>query len=100
MPHHTKTKPSQKREGFVVSARPLYCPHTAIREPRGAVQPTDDLRGQDNGCCLSAQLLTEDAAMTKDTDRYAWASHYLQEMSKAVIDDVVKVLESPGNIEA
>ncbi|MBB6289747.1 hypothetical protein HDC32_004646 [Pseudomonas sp. JAI120] len=35
--------------------------------------------------------------MTKETDRHAWASHYLQEMSKAVIDDVVKVLESPGN---
>ena len=37
--------------------------------------------------------------MTKEMDRYAWASHYLQEMSKAVIDDVVKVLESPGNVE-
>lgn len=29
-------------------------------------------------------------------DPYAWAAHYLQEMSKAVIDDVVKVLESTG----
>ena len=46
-----------------------------------------------------AKLLAEDAAMTKETDRYAWASHYLQEMSKAVIDDVVKVLESPENVE-
>ena len=46
-----------------------------------------------------AKLLAEDAAMTKETDRYAWASHYLQEMSKAVIDDVVKVLESPCNAE-
>ena len=44
-----------------------------------------------------AKLLAEDAAMIRNTDRYAWASHYLQEMSKAVIDDVVKVLESPGN---
>jgi len=44
-----------------------------------------------------AKLLAEDNAMARDTDRYAWASHYLQEMSKAVIDDVVKVLESPGN---
>jgi hypothetical protein len=44
-----------------------------------------------------AKLLAEDAAMIRDTDRYTWASHYLQEMSKAVIDDVVKVLESPGN---
>ncbi|TFY91916.1 DUF3077 domain-containing protein [Pseudomonas nabeulensis] len=46
-----------------------------------------------------AELLAEDAAMARDTDRYAWASHYLQEMSKAVIDDVVKVLESPENAE-
>lgn len=42
-----------------------------------------------------ANLLAEDAAMTQKIDRYAWASHYLQEMSKAVLDDVVKVLESP-----
>ena len=46
-----------------------------------------------------AKLLAEDAAMTKETDRYAWASHYLQEMVKAVVDDVVKVLDSPGNIQ-
>ena len=46
-----------------------------------------------------AELLAEDAAMTRDTDRYAWASHFLQEMSKAVIDDVVKVLESPCHTE-
>jgi len=29
--------------------------------------------------------------MVRDTDRYAWASHFLQDMSKAIIDDVVKV---------
>lgn len=40
-----------------------------------------------------AKLRAEGAAMTKSTDRYAWASHYLQEMSKAVINDVVQVLE-------
>ena len=39
-----------------------------------------------------AKMLAQDAAMERNTDRYAWASHYLQEMSKAVIDDVVKVL--------
>ncbi|MCU1752528.1 DUF3077 domain-containing protein [Pseudomonas sp. 6D_7.1_Bac1] len=44
-----------------------------------------------------SKMLAEDAAMERKTDRYAWASHYLQEMSKAVIDDVVKVLEAPGN---
>jgi hypothetical protein len=41
--------------------------------------------------------LADDAAMVRGTDRYAWASCYLQEMSKAVIDDVVKVLEAPGS---
>ncbi|YAF62605.1 DUF3077 domain-containing protein [Pseudomonas sp. E102] len=35
--------------------------------------------------------------MIRGTDRYAWASYYLQDMSKAVIDDVVKVLEAPGS---
>lgn len=37
-----------------------------------------------------AKMLAEDAAMERDKDRYAWASHYLIEMSKAVVDDVVK----------
>jgi hypothetical protein len=44
-----------------------------------------------------SRMLAEDAAMERKTDRYAWASYYLQEMSKAVIDDVVKVLGAPGN---
>ncbi|UZE18299.1 DUF3077 domain-containing protein [Pseudomonas sp. B21-054] len=43
-----------------------------------------------------AKLLAEDAAMIRNTDRDAWASCYLQDMSKAVID-VVKVLEAPGS---
>jgi len=33
----------------------------------------------------------------RDVDRHAWASHFLQEMSKAIIDDVAKVLDAPGN---
>lgn len=44
-----------------------------------------------------AKLLATDAAFVRDSDRHAWASHFLQEMSKAVIDDVVKVLEAPCN---
>lgn len=47
-----------------------------------------------------AKLLAEDAAMIRGTDRYAWASCYLQDISKAVIDDVVKVLEAPGSHSA
>jgi len=43
------------------------------------------------------KLLASDAAMVRDTDRHAWASHFLQDMSKAIIDDVAKVLDAPGN---
>jgi len=46
-----------------------------------------------------AKQLAEDAAMTKETDRYPRASHYLQEMVNAVVYDVMKVLDSPGNIQ-
>jgi hypothetical protein len=42
-----------------------------------------------------AKSFAEDAAYAKDTDRHAWAAHYLTAMSKAVIDDVVKVLTQP-----
>ncbi|MNC08645.1 hypothetical protein D3C75_562410 [compost metagenome] len=31
-------------------------------------------------------------ALAQDSNRHAWAAHYLTTMSKAVIDDVVKVL--------
>lgn len=40
-----------------------------------------------------AKGLTMDAAYFKDNDRHAWAAHYLTAMSKAVIDDVAKVLD-------
>ena len=47
-----------------------------------------------------AKLLASDAAMVRDSDRHAWASHFLQDMSKAIIDDVVKVLDAPFNNRA
>ena len=46
-----------------------------------------------------AKLLASDA-MVRDSDRHAWASHFLQDMSKAIIDDVVKVLDAPCNNRA
>jgi hypothetical protein len=39
-----------------------------------------------------AKTLTEDAAYATDTDRHAWAAHYLTSLSKALVDDAVKVL--------
>lgn len=44
-----------------------------------------------------SKLLASDAAMVRDSDRHAWASHFLQDMSKAIIDDVAKVLDAPYN---
>ncbi|MHC8316027.1 DUF3077 domain-containing protein [Pseudomonas sp. LB3P31] len=41
--------------------------------------------------CL-AKSLTEDAAYAKGSGRHAWAAHYLTAMSKALVDDSVKVL--------
>lgn len=35
-----------------------------------------------------AKKLALDAAMEEQGERYAWASHFLAEMGKAVIDDV------------
>ncbi|BFT61356.1 DUF3077 domain-containing protein [Pseudomonas moorei] len=47
-----------------------------------------------------AKLLASDATMVRDSDRHAWASHFLQDMSKVIIDDVVKVLDAPCNNRA
>ncbi|ANJ58123.1 hypothetical protein PMA3_24330 [Pseudomonas silesiensis] len=45
-----------------------------------------------------AKTLTEDAAYATNTDRHAWAAHYLTAMSKALVDDAVKVLTRDRNV--
>ena len=42
-----------------------------------------------------AKSFAEDAAFNSDTDRHAWAAHYLTVMGKALIDDVIQAL-MPG----
>ena len=54
--------------------------------------PIADALAQASDLLLLAKSLTGDAAFAQDSDRHAWAAHYLTTMSKAVIDDVVKVL--------
>jgi hypothetical protein len=54
--------------------------------------PIADALAQASDLLFLAKSLTVDAAYTQDSDRHAWAAHYLTTMSKAVIDDVVKVL--------
>ncbi len=54
--------------------------------------PIADALAQASDLLFLAKSLTLDAAYAQDSDRHAWAAHYLTTMSKAVIDDVVKVL--------
>ncbi|OPK06902.1 DUF3077 domain-containing protein [Pseudomonas sp. VI4.1] len=54
--------------------------------------PIADALAQASDLLFLAKSLTVDAAYVQDSDRHAWAAHYLTTMSKAVIDDVVKVL--------
>jgi len=42
-----------------------------------------------------SRLLTADSSVVRDPDLHAYASQYLQELSKALIDDVVKVMDTP-----
>lgn len=39
-----------------------------------------------------AKALSLEAALDADGARYAWASHYLSEMGKAVIDDLTQAM--------
>jgi hypothetical protein len=55
--------------------------------------PLGDALSMASDFLFLAKSLCVDAAYEKDTDRHAWAAHYLTSMSKAVVDDVMKVLE-------
>lgn len=54
--------------------------------------PIVDALAQASDLLFLAKSLAVDAAYAQDTGRHAWAAHYLTTMSKAVIDNVVKVL--------
>jgi hypothetical protein len=43
------------------------------------------------------KLLTADSTVPRDSDLHAFASQYLQELSTALIDDVVKVMDAPSD---
>jgi hypothetical protein len=68
-----------------------YCSDQALfRVNRGV--PVVTALAQASDLLFLAKMLAADAAYARDTDRHAWAAHYLTAMSKAVIDDVVKVV--------
>ena len=71
----------------------LYCSGHPLFHVNRDVPLTDALAMASDLLCL-AKAFTTDAAYICDTDRHAWAAHYLTTMSKAVIDDAVKALQA------
>ncbi|BFT61393.1 DUF3077 domain-containing protein [Pseudomonas moorei] len=69
----------------------LYCADQALFHVTRDV-PLGDALAMASDFLFLAKALTQDAAYAKDTDYQAWAAHYLTAMSKAVVDDAVKVL--------
>jgi len=69
----------------------VHCSDQALfRVNRGV--PISEALKQASDLLFLSKAFAEDAAFAKNTDRHAWAAYYLTEMSKAVVDDVVKVL--------
>jgi len=69
----------------------IYCADQALFHVTRGV-PLGDALSMASDFLFLAKTLTEDAAYARDTDRHAWAAHYLTSMSKALVDDAVKVL--------
>ena len=88
----TKIDASAISELKTIGLTPLiYCSDQALFNVRAGV-PIVDALSQASDLLFLAKSFAEDAVYAKDSDRHAWAAHYLTAMSKAVIDDVVKVL--------
>ncbi|MEJ5059242.1 MULTISPECIES: DUF3077 domain-containing protein [unclassified Pseudomonas] len=69
----------------------IYCADQPLFHVTRGV-PLGDALSMASDFLFLAKALTEDAAYARDTDRRAWAAHYLTSMSKALVDDAVKVL--------
>ncbi|MFS2069404.1 DUF3077 domain-containing protein [Pseudomonas sp. CT11-2] len=69
----------------------IYCSDQPLFHVTHGV-PLGDALSMASDFLFLAKKLTEDAAYARDTDRHAWAAHYLTAMSKALVDDAVKVL--------
>jgi hypothetical protein len=78
-------------EAKTIGFTPIYCSDNAMFHVSAGV-PINVALAQASDFLFLAKALTEDAAYAKDTDRHAWAAHYLTAMGKALIDDVVKAV--------
>ena len=69
----------------------LYHSDQALFNVRSGI-PILDALSQSSDLLSLAKSFAEDAAFIKDTDRHAWAAHYLTVMGKALLDDVIQAL--------
>lgn len=69
----------------------LYCSERPLFQVSPGL-PIGDTLAQASDLLSLAKAFAEDAAYSKDSDRHAWAAHYLTAMGKAVVDDVVQAL--------
>ncbi|UVL00488.1 DUF3077 domain-containing protein [Pseudomonas sp. B21-048] len=69
----------------------IYCSDNPLFHVSAGV-PVNEALAMASDLLFLAKAFAEDAAFIRDTDRYAWAAHYLTAMGKAVIDDVVKAV--------
>jgi hypothetical protein len=69
----------------------IYCSDQAVFHVTRGV-PLGDALGMASDFLFLAKALSKDAAYDRESDRHAWAAHYLTALSKALVDDVGKVL--------
>ncbi|MFJ3369171.1 DUF3077 domain-containing protein [Pseudomonas sp. NPDC086251] len=88
-----KTNPHDPSELKTIGLTPfIYCSNQALFQVNRNV-PLVDALSMASDFLFLAKDLTREAAFNRDTDRHIWAAHYLTAMSKALVDDVTKVLE-------
>ncbi|MBV4475014.1 DUF3077 domain-containing protein [Pseudomonas botevensis] len=85
--------PEEKTIGFTPF---IYCSDQPLFHVSAGV-PVSQALAQASDLLALAKALTEDAAFIRNTDRYAWAAHFLTAMGKAVIDDVMKAVSPRPN---
>jgi hypothetical protein len=96
----TNTKQSEPSGLKTIGLTPfIYCSNQPLFHVTRDV-PLGDALAMASDFLFLAKELTRDAAFNRDTDRHIWAAHYLTAMSKAVVDDAVKVLERPARAKA
>ncbi|KZN19295.1 MULTISPECIES: DUF3077 domain-containing protein [Pseudomonas] len=81
---------TEQAEAKTIGVTPcIYCSENPLFHVSAGV-PVNEALETASDLLFLAKAFAEDAAFARDTDRHAWATHYLTAMGKAVIDDVVK----------